>query len=112
VAGNASRDGVTLLLSEGRRRPPGRGLTRHLTDTEVRIESDQGLPVPGGIELRIKWPFLLQSACPLELVIQGWLGESDCEQGVVSIRSYEFRTCGEHSFEPADARGVACDLIG
>jgi hypothetical protein len=59
------RKGVTFL---------GNGLVRRLTSTEVRIESDQELPVSGEILLRIEWPFLLQSVCRLELVIEGLIG--------------------------------------
>jgi hypothetical protein len=95
------RGGVTLL---------GTGLARNLTNVEVLIESDQELPVSGEIQLRIKWPFLLQSVCPLELVIEGSIGNYYCDQSVVLIRSYEFRTCGDHSFDPAIARGMSCDL--
>jgi hypothetical protein len=97
------RKGVTFL---------GNGLVRRLTSTEVRIESDQELPVSGEILLRIEWPFLLQSVCRLELVIEGLIGKYNCDQWGVSIRSYEFRTCGDHSFEPAVASGLACDLTG
>lgn len=89
----------------------GTGLARRLTSVDVRIESDQHLPVSGDIQVRIKWPFLLQSVCPLELVIEGSLVENDGEQSVVLINSYEFRTWGEQSFEPAIARGAACDLM-
>ena len=89
----------------------GTGLAQCLTNVDVRIESDQELPVSGDIQLRIDWPFLLQSVCPLELVIEGSIEQSDCEQRVVSINSYEFRTCGDQSFEPVIARGAACDLM-
>ena len=89
----------------------GTGVARGLTNVDVRVESDQDLPVSGDIQLRINWPFLLQSVCPLELVIEGSIEESDCEQRVVLINSYEFRTCGDQSFEPAIAKGAACDLM-
>ena len=90
----------------------GTGFVWHLTNSEVQIQSDQELPDSGPIELRIQWPFLLQSVCPLELVIEGTVDESSYQPRVVSILNYEFRTCGDHSFEPAIARGAACDLIG
>lgn len=96
------RDGATYV---------GTGLARELTNSEVRIESEQELPFSGDIQLQIKWPFLLQSVCPLELVIEGSIENCDGEQSLVLIRHYEFRTCGGHSFEPAIARGAACDLI-
>lgn len=97
-----SRKGITYL---------GTGLARQLTNVEVRIESDQELPLSGNIQLRITWPFLLQSVCPLELVIEGSIEYCDGKQGAVLIRGYEFRTWGEQSFEPAMTRGAACDLI-
>jgi hypothetical protein len=44
-------------------------------------------------------------------VIEGSVRNGNWKETVVAIRSYEFRTCGDQSFEPAMARGATCDLI-
>lgn len=87
----------------------GTGHALQLTNTAVLIESDQELPMRGEIELRVNWPFLLNGVCPLELVIQGQMGTPEGTLNLISIRSYEFKTCGCHSFEPAAGRAITCD---
>jgi hypothetical protein len=96
-----TRNGLTCV---------GTGLAYSLTSVQVQIEGDQELPSSGDIQLRIDWPFRLQNVCPLELVIDGNIETNASQQAVVRIRSYEFKTCGDQSFEPAMARGAACDL--
>lgn len=89
----------------------GAGRTTSLDSVEVAFEADRELPESGELELRIMWPFLLQSVCPLELVVFGSIVRSAARKTVVHIDRYEFRTRGEHSFEPAIAKGMTCDLV-
>jgi hypothetical protein len=89
----------------------GTGRIRYLNAAEVAFEPDKELPDDGQMELQIQWPFLLQGVCPLELLVVGKVTCSDARKTVVYIERYEFRTCGEHSFEPAIAKGIACDLV-
>ena len=89
----------------------GYGRTTSLNSDEVVFEADRELPDSGRIDLRISWPFLLQSVCPLELLVSGRIAASCGRKTVVQIERYEFRTRGEHSFEPAIAKGMACDLV-
>jgi hypothetical protein len=89
----------------------GSGRTINLGPAEVTFEADWELPDGREIELRIMWPFLLQSVCPLELLIAGRITRSSERRTVVHIEKYEFRTRGEHSFEPAIAKGTACNMV-
>ena len=77
----------------------GVGRTRDLSDQAVCFENDLNAPNGTEMELRIAWPQRLQSVCDIELVINGTLIRSDSGRAVLRIGSYEFRTCGEHSFD-------------
>ena len=77
----------------------GAGRTRDLSDQAVCFENDLNAPDGTEMELRIAWPQRLQSVCDLELVIHGSLIRSGSGRAVLRIGRYEFRTCGEHSFE-------------
>jgi hypothetical protein len=76
----------------------GSGRTVDLSRTAVRFLADD--PPPDGVEaeLRISWPFLLQNVCPLELVVRGNVRNTTVRGTVLTIESYEFRTCGQRSF--------------
>jgi hypothetical protein len=54
------------------------------------------------------WPELLQNVCPLELQVKGRVTRVTDRGTIVSIQSYEFRTCGAKSFweapEPSSNR--------
>lgn len=89
----------------------GTGHTTRLNSAEVTFQADRELPDTGEMELRIMWPFLLQSVCPLELLVAGRITGSYAGKTLVQIERYEFRTRGEHSFEPAIAKGIACDVV-
>jgi hypothetical protein len=88
----------------------GSGCTKNLSSGEVIFEADRDLPEVGDVLLRIRWPFLLQSVCPLELVISGRIISSYAGIAVVHIEEYEFRTRGEQSFEAPIAKGTTCDF--
>jgi len=79
----------------------GSGYTADLSRTAVRFYADNPPPDGADVELRIAWPFLLQNVCPLELVVRGVAKSSGARGTVLAMRSYEFRTCGERSFEQA-----------
>ena len=77
----------------------GAGRTRDLSDQAVCFENDLSAPDGTEMELRIAWPQRLQSVCDIELVINGTLIRSGSGSAVLRICSYEFRTCGERSFD-------------
>ena len=90
----------------------GKGRTTDLSDEAVRFENDGKLPKGVEVELRIAWPFRLQSVCPLELVVRGPVVRSGADGAVLKMKSYEFRTCGERSFDQAASLGHACNVLG
>ncbi len=76
----------------------GSGQTVDLSRSAVRFLADTPPPDGAEVELRIAWPYLLQNVCPLELVVRG--AATTGERGtILAMRSYEFRTCGQRSFE-------------
>ena len=90
----------------------GTGRTTDLSDEAVRFENDGKLPRGVEVELRIAWPFRLQSVCPLELVVRGPVVRTGTDGAVLKMKSYEFRTCGERSFDQAASLGTACNILG
>lgn len=90
----------------------GTGRTTDLSDEAVRFENDAKLPRGAEVELRISWPFRLQSVCPLELIVRGPVVRTDDDGTVLKMNSYEFRTCGERSFDQTASRGTACNVLG
>ena len=90
----------------------GTGRTKDLTDEVVSFESDQEVPGGTDLELRISWPLRLQSVCPLELVIRGSLVRRDTSGVVLRMKSLEFQTHGEHSFDQTPGLGSICNILG
>ena len=92
---NYSEQGVTCC---------GAGVTMDLSGGGVRFQTDTPPPDGTAAELRIAWPFLLQGACPLELVVWGTILGTRQGSTVLKMSRYEFRTQGERSFSEL----VAC----
>ena len=112
----SERYGLSMDLSYSYRRNGsmcfGTGRTTDLSYEAVRFENDAWLPKGVEVELRIAWPFRLQSVCPLELVVRGSVVRSGAEGAVLKMKSYEFRTCGERSFDQAASLGTSCNVLG
>ena len=79
----------------------GDGHTRDLSRGAVRFTTQDPPPDGGVVELRIAWPFLLQNVCALELVLRGPAATGG-RGTILTVRSYEFRTCGPRSFDQAN----------
>ena len=81
----------------------GRGVTANLSRRALCFRTDDA-PRPGtALVVRLAWPFLLQGVCPLELVLKGKVSAVETRGTILSIRGYEFQTCGERSFrEPVE----------
>lgn len=76
----------------------GQGVTEDFSRRGLRFRAETPLEVGAEIVTRIAWPILLQNTCQLELVVQGRVTRVTDRGTIVSIRSYEFRTCGPRSF--------------
>jgi hypothetical protein len=81
----------------------GSGRTQDLSRYGVRFTTEYPPPDGATVELRIAWPFLLQNVCPLELVVWGPIVKTDERGTILEMSNYEFRTCGERSFDQATA---------
>lgn len=99
---NYNRKGVAYL---------GSGRVLDLSRSGVRFETDSPPAEGTDVELRLAWPFLLQNVCPLELVIWGEVAGTSVRGTVVRTRHYEFRTCGERSFDQARAKAEVCSIM-
>lgn len=97
-----TRDGVAYL---------GSGKVLDLSRSGVRFETDSPPPDGTEVEMRLAWPLLLQKVCPLELLIRGEVDGTSARGTVVRNEHYEFRTCGQRSFDQAVARPEVWSII-
>lgn len=74
----------------------GSGRTLNISSGGVLFETDHPLPERGFVELALKWPFLLNGACGLKLVMRGRIVRNEAKVGAtaVCVESHEFRTTG------------------
>src|ERR1035441_9468757 len=79
----------------------GSGHTLDLSRGAVRFIADNPPPDGAHVELRIAWPYLLENVCPLELVVRGATVTTPERGTVLTMSHYEFRTCGQRSFDEA-----------
>src|ERR1700722_19626153 len=93
-----------------RLRSEGSGSTKDLCRKGILFVSDNPPPADTDVELRIEWPFLLQNVCPLELLVRGRVLRTDHRGTVIRMKTYEFRTCGNRSFDQATASAGAGNL--
>jgi hypothetical protein len=78
------------LLKRGRIFKCGSGSTLDISSSGVLFEAKDTQHSTGEIELTLQWPFLLDGACPLKLVIQGHVVGNRGKRIAVSIKHYEF----------------------
>ena len=89
----------------------GSGYTLDLSRGAIRFATENPPPDGADVELRISWPFLLQNVCPLELVVHGTTVTTAERGTVLSMASYEFRTCGERSFDQVVATAGGSGIL-
>jgi len=84
------------VLCGGRVERTGSGRTLNISSGGVLFETDDRLPARGTVELAMKWPFLLEGACGLKLVMRGRIVRCDSNGRATALctESYEFRTAG------------------
>jgi hypothetical protein len=59
------------------------------------------------IELAIAWPVMLNSTCPLKLIVTGKVVRSNEAMTAVRMESYEFRTAGVRAMQARAAAYTA-----
>jgi hypothetical protein len=89
----------------------GSGSTQDLSRRGVRFTAENPPPAGAVVELRIAWPFLLQGVCPLELLVWGPIIKTDDRGTILAMSNYEFRTCGERSFDQSAEGGERSSII-
>lgn len=89
----------------------GYGVTADVSQRALRFQAEERLEPGAELVMHIAWPAKLQDICELELVVRGLVTRVSAGGTVVTIRDYEFRTCGARSFweapEPASSWRVA-----
>lgn len=97
------------LLRGSRVERMGLGRTLNISSGGVLFETDNPLPVRGSVELAMKWPFLLQGACGLKLVVRGRIVRCDAGTRATAVRAeyHEFRTAGTRLATMAGAAVVS-----
>jgi hypothetical protein len=78
----------------------GVGKTTNMSSEGVAFVSEQPLPAGSFVELSISWPVLLDSTCPMRLVVFGRVLRCNENTIVCTIDKYEFRT-QSRNFQPA-----------
>ena len=86
------REDVKYKLVQGKIVTTGSGQTLNIGSRGVLLTTEHCLPMGRTVELSIKWPVLLDGACPLKFVASGRVIRSEEDRAVVRIERYEFRT--------------------
>ena len=82
------------LLNQEQPARLGSGRSLNISSGGVLFNADGVLPPSGHILLTMKWPYLLDSAVALELVISGRIVRSYANAVAVKAEHHEFRTAG------------------
>ena len=76
----------------------GHGMTADLSRRYVRFRPEEQLEPGAELVLRMAWPEMLQNVCSLEMLVRGVVTRVTDRGAILSIGSYELRTCGPRSF--------------
>jgi PilZ domain len=76
----------------------GSGVTLDLSGGGVRFRAENPPPDGTYVELQIEWPFLLQNACELMLIVRGVIVKTTARGTILRAELTEFRTRGNRSF--------------
>jgi hypothetical protein len=93
------------LLDKGRVQHLGVGRTLNISKGGVLFEADDLSLVParGTIELEMSWPFLLEGACSLRLIMRGRIVRVDANVIAVKAEFHAFRTGIQTQQDPSRA---------
>jgi len=70
----------------------GMGKTVDMSSGAVRFTTGRALRTGDKVKVAVNWPVLLNSNCPLQMVIYGWVVRSDGNSAAVRIGHHELRT--------------------
>ena len=77
----------------------GTGKTINFSGGGVAFEGGEALKPGSSVELAIAWPVMLNSSCPLKLVVTGKVVRSSAALTAVRMERYEFRTQGVRAMQ-------------
>ncbi len=80
------------LINKTRVTRLGSGKTLNLSSSGIFFKAKEPIPEEGQIELVVNWPFLLDGACPLNLVARGRIVRSSSNGTSVEMTYHELRT--------------------
>lgn len=80
------------LMKDGAVLASGTGETVNLGSGGVSFTADRVLAVGAFIQLSVSWPVLLDSSCPMRLVVFGRVLRSEGGNCACTVDKYEFRT--------------------
>jgi hypothetical protein len=80
------------MLNQGPVKQAGSGRILNISAGGIFFETKDFLPAGSLIALVMRWPILLDGACPLNLRVQGRVVRTDATGNAVKVSSYEFRT--------------------
>ncbi len=77
----------------------GSGKTCDLSSRGLSFRADTSLRAGMLVKLNIDWPFLMQDACPVALVVMGHVVRAQSGAAGVRIMTHEFRRHGLRRFD-------------
>ncbi len=80
------------LIRRRRLLDEGVGKTLDISAGGILFDCGRALPVGFKIDLRIKWPVLLNHVTPLQLVVSGRIVRTDGSRAAIRMSKHEFRT--------------------
>jgi c-di-GMP-binding flagellar brake protein YcgR len=80
------------LLNQDPAQKPRSGRTLSISNGGISFDTKDQLPEGSQIDLAIDWPYLLNGASRLRLVVHGHVVRGDTKGAVVKVSRYEFRT--------------------
>ena len=80
------------LRNQGPVNRTGLGRTLNIGSGGIFLKTRDPLPEHCKIDLVMNWPFLLDGARPLKLIVHGQVVRSNAKGTTVSMTRYEFRT--------------------
>lgn len=78
-------EGETIIAS-------GTGATCNVSSGGIAFTTDCSLAKGSFVELSISWPVLLDSGCPMRLIVFGKVVRTGLRRAVCTVEKYEFRT--------------------
>ena len=84
----------------------GIGKTINMSGRGILFTTEYTLAERQSIELAVCWPVKLNDTIPLQLVALGHVVRAEETQAAITIKQYEFKTCGSELFNEKGVRFI------